>query len=198
MIFLVARVFIKDQDSGIFRVSSYRNLLYNSLIVIQATIHTAVKRKEKTVTMNYTIHAPKTAAECEAYHNIRMTQIHNRYCPDLIYDYDDPEEKQTNSFPHVLTRAGLSEVLGVIRIDLLPHNEAAFRWIAINPAYVGQGLGGIMIKLAEEFVQSHKKAVIRIPATHQSLGFAKHLGYVQEPWDLMPKEDCMVAVSKRF
>ena len=148
--------------------------------------------------MNYTIKPLKTAADSEAYHKIRITQIHNRYCPDLVYDYDDPEEKQSTRFPRVLKRVGADVVLGVIRIDLLPDNEASFRWIAIDPAYVRQGLGTIMVKLAEEFVQSHKRAVIRIPATHQSLGFAKHLGYVEEPWDLMPKEDCMVAVSKRF
>lgn len=148
--------------------------------------------------MNYIIRPLKTASDWEAYHNIRITQIHNRYCPDWVYDYDDPEEKQSTNFPHVLTRVGADVVLGVIRIDLLPDNEASFRWIAIKPAYVRQGLGSIMLKLAEEFVLSHKRAVIRIPATHESLGFAKHLGYVQEPWDLMPKEDCMIAVCKRL
>lgn len=147
--------------------------------------------------MNYTIRAPRTVAEWEAYHNIRITQIHNRYCPDLIYDYDDPEEKQSNSFPHVFIRQGSDQVLGVIRIDLLANNEASFRWIAIDPAFVGQGLGSIMINLAEEFVRSHGRRLIRIPATYESLGFAKHIGYIQEPWDQMPKEECMVAVSKK-
>ncbi|MBS0634975.1 MAG: GNAT family N-acetyltransferase [Verrucomicrobia bacterium] len=141
-----------------------------------------------------TLHAPETAPDWDTYHQIRITQIHNRYCPDLVYDYNDPEEKQNH--PRLFKVDG--KIVGVIRIDLLQENEASFRWIAIDPAHVRQGLGTKMLTLAEEFVKEHGRTTIRIPATAQSLAFAHTLGYKEEPWALMPNEACMIAVSKRI
>lgn len=146
----------------------------------------------------YLLHGARNSTDREAYHRIRIEQIHKRYCPELTYDPNDPEEKDLNHYPLVFRKEGSEQVIGTLRIDLLPENEASFRWIAIDPAFIRQGLGTKMLQLAERFIRERGRKVIRIPATAESMPFAKHMGYTQEPWKLMPKEDCMIAVCKRL
>ncbi len=146
----------------------------------------------------YLLHTPRSRSDRDAYHRIRFCQIHTRYCPELTYDPDDPEERDLNNFPLVFRQEGQDQIIGTIRIDLLAQNEASFRWVAIDAPFVRQGFGAKMLDLAERFVREHKRALIRIPATAQSLPFAHYMGYKEEPWDLMPKEECMIAVCKRM
>lgn len=144
------------------------------------------------------LHGPRNRGDWDVYHRIRFEQIHQRYCPELVYDPNDKEEKGLTNFPLVFREEGSDQVIGTIRVDLLPKNEASFRWIAIDPDFVRKRFGTKMLQLAERFVQERGRKVIRIPATAQSMPFANHMGYKEEPWDLMPKEDCMIAVCKRL
>ncbi len=145
---------------------------------------------------NLVLQKPTSPADWEAYHAIRFQQIHQRYCPEALYDPQDPEEAL--NLPLVLKEEGQELVLGTIRIDMLPNNEASFRWIAIHPQYVGHGFGRKMIELAESYIISQKRSCIRIPATQQSLAFANRLGFSEEPWAAMPQEACMIAVAKHL
>ncbi len=142
----------------------------------------------------YILQSPGSQADLDAYHAIRFEQIHMRYCPEWVYDPHDPEE--AGNLPLVLKKEGSLDVLGTIRIDMLPNNEASFRWIAIHPDHVKKGLGTKMVQLAESYVRGCKRGCIRIPATSQTLAFASRLGFKEEPWADMPKEDCMIAVAK--
>lgn len=144
------------------------------------------------------LHLLQSSADRENYHRIRIKEIHERYCQGCTYDINDPEEQEVNNFPLVFRQLESDTIIGTIRIDLLPHNEASFRWIAIDTPYQRQGFGLKMLQAAERFVRERKRTAIRIPATSQSLPFAHHLGFTQEPWDLMPKEECMIAVCKHL
>lgn len=171
----------------------YRLLLQNSFS-LQLNVNRPVWMQQD----GHLLHNPRNKTDWEAYHRIRFEQIHQRYCPEWVYDPEDPEEKCLNNFPLVFRKEGSDQVIGTVRIDLLPKNEASFRWIGIDPAFVRQGFGTKMLQLAERFVQERGRKVIRIPATAQSMPFAYHLGYKEELWDLMPKEDCMIAVCKQI
>lgn len=142
------------------------------------------------------LQTPHSASDWNAYHRIRFQQIHQRYCPELIYDPNDPEEKDVNNFPLVFCQEGTAQVIGTIRIDLLPENEASFRWVGIDAHFVRKGFGTKMLGLAEQFVKERQRSMIRIPATAESLPFAQTLGFMVKPWALMPQEECMIAVCK--
>lgn len=142
------------------------------------------------------LQTPRNKADWDAYHHIRFTQIHRRYCPTWIYNPHDTEEQEAHRTPFVLKKEGSPSVLGVIRVDMLASSEASFRWIAIHPDHVRQGLGTHMLQLAEQFVRDHGRNAIRIPATAESLPFANRLGFTEEPWTDMPQEECMIAVRK--
>lgn len=171
----------------------YRLLLRNSF-----GLQLNVKRPVWIEHDGHLLHGPRNRGDWDVYHRIRFEQIHQRYCRELVYDPNDPEEKGLDNFPLVFRKDDSDQVIGTIRIDLLPKNEASFRWIAIDPGFVRQGFGKKMLQLAERFIQERGRKLIRIPATAQSMPFAHHMGYTQEPWDLMPQEECMIAVCKRL
>ena len=46
----------------------------------------------------YVLRSPDSKEEWDAYHKIRIAEIHNKYCPKLVYDFEDPEEKLATNF----------------------------------------------------------------------------------------------------
>ena len=173
--------------------NEFRQILQNRFGLNLAINRPVWIEDEKTV-----LHSPRNKSDWDGYHQIRIKQIHECYCPELTYDVHDPEEKDVNNFPLVFRKIGSDDIIGTIRIDLLPTNEASFRWIAIDTSYIRQGFGSKMLKLSESFVKTRNRAVIRIPATAQSLSFAQSLGFDEEPWELQPDEACMISVCKRL
>ncbi len=173
--------------------SEYRMVLSNAF-GLQLEVNRPIWMQHE----GFCMHTPRNKSDWDAYHGIRIEQIHKRYCPELIYDPNDPEEKDVSNFPLVFRKEGQDQIIGTIRIDLLAKNEASFRWIAIDVPFIRKGFGSKMLQIAEQFVRERARKVIRIPATQESLAFAHHMAYSQEPWALMPKEECMIAVCKHI
>ena len=169
----------------------YRSVLKN-VFGIELKINRPMKIENET----FILHSPRNQTDWNHYHRIRIEQIHKRYCPELVYDYHDHEESENH--PLIFRKKDSDSILGVMRIDFLPDNESSFRWIAIEPAHVRQGLGTKMLKLAESYVHAQGRDCIRIPATGKSLPFAHHLGFFEAPWALMPQEECMIGVVKEL
>lgn len=183
----------KKSEKMIESDAEYRQILRNSF-----SLELNVNRPVWMENNGYLLHSPRNLTDWEAYHRIRFEQIHQKYCSDLIYNPEDPEEKDLNNFPLVFRKEDSDQVIGAVRIDLLPNSEASFRWIAIDHAFVRQGFGTKMLHLAERFIQERARKIIRIPATSHSILFYNQLGYKEETWDLMPPEECMIAVSKQL
>ncbi len=169
---------------------------YRSLLKNVFGLDLKINRPMKIENVTFILHSPRNQTDWNHYHRIRIEQIHERYCPELVYDYNDPEEKENH--PLVFRKKDSDSILGVMRIDFLPDNEASFRWIAIDRNHQRKGLGTEMLRLAESYVRTHKVVRIRIPATTLSLSFARHMGFSEAPWALMPKEDCMIGVVKEL
>jgi ribosomal protein S18 acetylase RimI-like enzyme len=144
----------------------------------------------------YVLRSPSTKEEWDAYHKIRITEIHNRYCPELTYDYKDPEENLENNFQFVLLSPNTADVVGVIRIDLLDSREAALRWVAIRKDLQGQGIGRRMLKLAELFVINQGRSLVRVPAEENSRWFYEKQGYAYMQWPGVPKDAGNATLAK--
>lgn len=146
----------------------------------------------------YTLRSPKTGKEWGTYHDIRIAEIHNRYCPELIYDDEDPEEVKEGNFRFVFLSPE-SAVLGTIRVDLLEQdNEASLRWVAMRSESQRQGFGRRMLELTEWFIKDKSRSLVRVPAEEESRGFYEKLGYTYMDWPEGPKNSGNIPLVKEL
>lgn len=147
---------------------------------------------------DFLLHSPRNRSEWEAYHSIRQFQVHQKYCFETIYDPNDSDEKDIHNYPLVFRKNNLDEILGTIRIDLLPNNEASFRWVAIDSSHTNKGLGTQMLLCAEKFLLDRGISLVRIPSAIDSHGFYARLGYKELPWPDMPEGCRAIFLAKQL
>jgi GNAT superfamily N-acetyltransferase len=97
---------------------------------------------------DYELVRPRGEAQWAAYHDLRRMEIFARYYPNKIYDPADADEREELNLSHLLLWHG--EPVGTVRIDCLNRERAAFLLITIRSALQRQGLGGILLRMAEE------------------------------------------------
>ena len=140
---------------------------------------------------------PANAAAWAAYHDIRRTEIFERYFPAQTYDPEHADEFKELNFPHLLRHDG--EAIGTIRIDILGDARAAFRLIAIRSDVQRQGHGTMLLRLAEQRAISFGCREIVLNAVKPALGFYRKHGYEPGPWfDVEPERDHSMRVGKRL
>ncbi len=146
---------------------------------------------------DYVLSRPRGDAEWAAYHELRRSEIFDRYYPDKIYDPEDADEFSAFNLPHLFFGDG--EPLGTIRIDCLDRHHAAFRLIAIRSASQRQGLGGLMLRMAEERAVAFGFDEVSLNAALPALAFYQRHGYTVGPWfDPNPEREDSVRVGKRL
>jgi predicted acetyltransferase/GNAT superfamily N-acetyltransferase len=146
---------------------------------------------------DYELVRPHGEAQWAAYHDLRRTEIFARYHPNKIYDPEDADEREELNLPHLLLRR--SEPVGTVRIDCLDRERAAFRLITIRSALQRQGLGGILLRIAEERAALFGFREVSLNAAMPALGFYQKHGYAVGPWfDVNPVREDSVRVRKRL
>ena len=147
---------------------------------------------------DYILRSPRTDKEWSAYHEMRIAEIHNQYCPECVYDYEDPEETKECNFRFVLLSPE-STVLGTIRVDLLEkEKEASLRLVTIRKEAQRQGLGRRMLELAEWFIKDKGRILIRVPVEEESRRFYEKLGYTYKDWPEGPKNSGNIPLAKEI
>lgn len=129
----------------------------------------------------YFLRAPATPSEWEDYHRIRRTALFALYHPTVVYDPNDPDERESGRFPRVFLRG--DTVIGTIRIDLIDAERAAFRIIAIDHQFQRQGHGSILLELAEDFARREGRRKIVLHGNPPNLGFYLRNGYFETQWE---------------
>src|SRR5271156_1614869 len=146
---------------------------------------------------DYELFRPSNAADWAAYHDLRRTEIFARYYPHKVYDPEDADEFKELNLPHLFLQRG--EPVGTVRIDCLDREHAAFRLITIRSALQRQGLGGILLRMAEERAVLFGFREISLNAAKPALGFYERHGYTAGPWfDINPEREDSVRVGKRL
>jgi GNAT superfamily N-acetyltransferase len=75
-------------------------------------------------------------------------------------------------------------VIGTIRIDIKPEQwTAVFRLVAIDDPWRGQGLGGIMLNMAERYARDRGVQRICLNSTAEAYGFYARYGFKPARWD---------------
>ena len=96
-------------------------------------------------------------------------------------DADYPDEWTPGHQPLVFLRG--REVTGTIRIDFKPAGRAVFRLIAIDTPRQGQGLGNIMLEMAEDYVCARGVDSICLNSVADAYGFYVRHGFRRWRWE---------------
>jgi GNAT superfamily N-acetyltransferase len=139
----------------------------------------------------------RTAGDWAAYHAIRRDAIFALYRPNQTYDPDHADETKPGNLPHVLARD--EEIVGVVRIDLLAADHAAFRLVGIRKDVQRIGLGTALLRLAEDVARAFGRCEVVLNSTLPALDFYLANGYAPGDWfdvELLRRD--LVRVGKRL
>ena len=124
-------------------------------------------------------------AHVKPYHEIRRIELFERYEPGTDYAALDLADDAPNHLGHVLLLDG--EVVGTLRIDLIDHERAGFRLVAVKGAYKNRGFGAVMLARGEALVAAFGRGSIVVNASHPAANFYRRHGYTEGPWlDVRP------------
>jgi GNAT superfamily N-acetyltransferase len=143
---------------------------------------------------HYELRVPQSRTEWDAYHSIRQETLFEPYHPDVAYVRDHADETKPGNHPLALFAD--DELVGTIRIDLLDEMRAALRLVAIHTERQGQGLGAVMLGLAEDFIRGHGRSSIVVHGNPPAVGFYLANGYVERPWVDDPQMGQSIDVAK--
>src|SRR5689334_1775948 len=122
------------------------------------------------------LRAPQSDREWRAFHDIRRQVLfENRGKIDYIENH--PDDTKTGNYPLVLLFQG--DIIGVVRIDVC-ESEAWLRRVAIREDLQRQGLGRVLLRLAENFALKKNCTGVRTNAAVESVGFYERFGYVRD------------------
>src|SRR5216684_8548281 len=128
----------------------------------------------------YVLRRTHSRQEWTAYHAIRRDAIFAPLLPGQAYDERDPDEFKPSNLPHVLICDG--EVVGTVRIDLIDETQAGLRLIGIRRDSQRQGLGAVLLELAERAARAFGRTEVVINAHPASLTFYLANGYCEGAW----------------
>jgi ribosomal protein S18 acetylase RimI-like enzyme len=129
---------------------------------------------------------PRSSQDWDRYHDIRRRCLFEKYHGKgtqyyCEYDADYPDEWTPGHQPLVFLRG--REVTGTIRIDFKPAGRAVFRLIAIDTPRQGQGLGNIMLEMAEDYVCARGVDSICLNSVADAYGFYVRHGFRRWRWE---------------
>jgi len=132
------------------------------------------------------LRAPRSSDEWARYHDIRKRCIFDKYNGKgseyyCKYDPGCPDERKPTNHPLILLADDV--VIGTIRIDLkLQQGIAVFRLVAIDDPWRGQGLGTVMLSMAEKYVRRRGVHRICLNSVREAFGFYTQNGYHPARW----------------
>lgn len=118
-----------------------------------------------------------TEEERARYHEIRKRELFDVYHPDMPYDPRHPDEVKENN--HALGFYYQNRMVGVIRIDLLGKDRAAFRAVAIDGEWQNRGLGAILLELAEQYAARLGRKKLLLHINRRAVNFYRRNGYAE-------------------
>lgn len=121
---------------------------------------------------------PATPEEFFSYYRLRYTLLRQ--------PWNEPEgsekvEDDATSV-HALLQDETGRAIGVCRLHLSSPTEGQIRFMAVHPAYQGQGLGHLLVKYLEEKARQLGASTMMLQAREKAVSFYERAGYrVVEP-----------------
>lgn len=117
--------------------------------------------------------SPYTDEEFQRYYAFRWQQLRAPWQQPRGSEKDELEEV---SF-HVMAVTDENEIIGVGRLHFIDDETAQIRYMAVDPVYQGQGIGGQLLHHLEEYAASAGRYTILLHARENALRFYEKLGY---------------------
>jgi len=117
--------------------------------------------------------SPTTDDEFQRYFAFRWQQLRAPWQQPRGSEQDELEEQ---SF-HVMAVNDDDEIIGVGRLHFLSGKEAQVRYMAVNPACQGQGIGRAILQTLERYASAREIETIQLHARENALMFYQKAGY---------------------
>ncbi|MGB1199815.1 MAG: YiiD C-terminal domain-containing protein [Thalassotalea sp.] len=117
--------------------------------------------------------APKNPQELEKYYQLRWQVLREPWQQAKGSEQDELEAQAI----HRLIINESDEVIAVGRLHFTENNSAQIRYMAVAPAFAGQGFGRQIINALEQVAINFGASTIELNAREQALGFYQQLGY---------------------
>ena len=125
--------------------------------------------------MPFIIKQPESPEEFKSYFNLRYRILRAPWGEPEGSEVDDIEDQ---CFHIILTND--ETVLGVGRLQYNTENEAQIRYMAVEKAYEGSGIGRMLVNALEQQARNKNMCTIILDAREPAVGFYQTLGYKTE------------------
>jgi len=122
----------------------------------------------------FELRSPQNATDWAQYHQIRHHVLFELRGRGDKYDPNHPDETAPGHFPLLLARG--DDVLGVIRIDVTPP-VAILRRVAIRLDRQREGLGTVLLAMAETFAHRHQCTELLSSVAPDAVPFYSRCGF---------------------
>ena len=119
------------------------------------------------------IRQAETDAEFAQYYDLRWRILRAPWQQPADSEKDDIEA----SCHHVIAVSDDGDIVGVGRLQFNSDDEAQIRYMAVEPAYEGRGIGRQIVTALESFTFQNERRKIVLDAREPAVGFYQRLGY---------------------
>ncbi len=122
---------------------------------------------------NWQIRQPESASEWTRYFDLRWRILRKPWGQPRGSERDEFETSAT----HVMAVDAAAKVVGVGRLHILQTGEGQIRYMAVEPAYEGQGIATTILQKLEEAATQNGIVTLRLNARENARGFYQCQGY---------------------
>lgn len=143
-----------------------------TLHFIQATFNHQHSFDEVITSMSFTIKQPESDEEYAQYFDLRWRILRAPWGEPEGSEKDEIEEQ---CFHIMATNNG--QVLGIGRMQFNSSDEAQIRYMAVDKAYEGKGIGHMIVDALEQEAINNNINTVMLDAREPAVGFYQKLGY---------------------
>jgi len=122
--------------------------------------------------MDIVIKHPETPDEFKQYYALRYRILRAPWGESEGSEVDDIEDQ---CFHIMVTND--ETVLGIGRLQYNTENEAQIRYMAVEKAYEGKGIGRMLVNTLEQQARNKNMCTVILDAREPAVGFYQKLGY---------------------
>ncbi|UOQ72673.1 GNAT family N-acetyltransferase [Hymenobacter cellulosilyticus] len=121
------------------------------------------------------VRAPSSPSDFAAYYQLRYRVLRQPWNQPLGSERADDDDAPSTTHALYSTQAG--EVVGVARLHPSGPGQAQVRYMAVDPAFQGQGIGQQLLEYLEDAARRQGLTECILHARQQAVPFYERLGY---------------------
>lgn len=119
-----------------------------------------------------TLTQPKTENEFKQYYNLRWRLLRKAW----KQPEGSEQDKDDDVCYHIMATIN-DEIVGIARLEFPTINCGQLRYMAVEEAYQGQGIGRLIVEHIEQYSKENHAHELFLHARENAVGFYETLGY---------------------